>query len=155
MNLNRTLFFRLFLLLICLNFACQKKEIETTKRTKNQDFFNSIRDSSDKMVIKLYHLKNPKVMQDLKAVVWEKVVSTQTKLDLFDSMFNNEVSGGYCCCPDTHYNITFYHKEKKIRIYNVDTSMIKNKALVFDVSYQTPYLIPLNKWNDFVKICNK
>ncbi len=118
MNFNRNQFLSLFTLLICFNFACQKKEIQQkvriTKRVKPIDFFNSIRDSSDKMVIKLYYLKSAKENQNLKNIVWKKEVLTKTKIDLFDSMFNKIENGGYCCCPSTHYNISFYNNDKEI-----------------------------------------
>jgi hypothetical protein len=155
MNFNRNPFLSLFLLLICLNWSCQKKEtqskINISKRVKYVDFFDSIRDSSDKMVIKLYYNENPKAIRNLKNIVWKKVVSTKSKIDSFDSLFDKIEAGGYFCCPYTHYNISFQNEGKEIRVYNVDTSTFKHQALFFDVSYQTNYLIPLSEWKDFLR----
>ena len=44
-----------------------------------------------------------------------------------------------------------YDNNKILRRYKVDTTEIEGKAFIFDLSYQTYYIVDLKDWNNFIK----
>ncbi len=126
-------------------------KLKTIHNTKPIDHFNEVRNSCEMFIIKLYKLDNPEVLEDTTKVIWKDEIISSKKRLAFDILLDSVKNGGYCCCPKTNFTISFYKKGKELKTYNVDTISNKDKALFFDKSYQTSYLISLKKWKEFLK----
>jgi len=126
-------------------------KLKTIYKNKPIDDFNKIRYSSEMFIIKLYKLDNPEVLEDTTKVIWKDEIISSKKRLAFNILLDSVKNGGYCCCPKTNFTISFYKKGKELKKYNVDTISNKDKALFFDKSYQSSYLIPLKKWKEFLK----
>ena len=72
------------------------------------------------------------------------------KLKSFDLLFKGNGDGGYYCCAKTHYKIDLIKSDSILKSFNVDTSSIKGKAIIFDTSFQSSYKIDLEAWKSFL-----
>ncbi|MEN9907853.1 MAG: hypothetical protein RLZZ540_994 [Bacteroidota bacterium] len=87
-------------------------------------------------------------MEDTTNVLTRKNLVTSDKLKTFNNLFDSLKNAGYCCCPKTHYTMKLFNKNKMLKRYNIDTIQLKGKALIFDTSFQTSYIIPLKDWHN-------
>lgn len=126
-------------------------KLKTIHNAKPIEHFNEVRNSCEMFIIKLYKLENSEVLEDTTKVIWKDEIISSKKRLAFDILLDSVKNGGYCCCPKTNFTISFYKKGKELKTYNVDTISNKDKALFFDKSYQTSYLISLKKWKEFLK----
>ncbi|WP_316785729.1 hypothetical protein [Pedobacter frigiditerrae] len=146
----------IFLCFILITSSCYHDEHDTSKKALNKtkivrDNFKKVRDSSTRIVIKLYNIdEHSNMMEDTSKAIWSNSIVNFNELKQFDHLFNSIKNGGYSCCPRTHYKLSFYQGKYKIMTYNVDTISRKNKALFFDNDFQTSYLISLEEWNKFL-----
>ncbi|QSB26584.1 hypothetical protein D0809_00450 [Flavobacterium circumlabens] len=130
-----------------------KKEHNTNKRDLvlhyHENYFKKLRKEMDKIEISLYKIKDTDSQDTTKLVRIDRILDVK-KIKEFDSLFDSTRNGGYCCCPQTHYIIDLFKQKKRLKRFNVDTLRVKDKAFIFDTSYQTSYIIPLNVWNNFI-----
>ncbi|MEO6177681.1 MAG: hypothetical protein ABIP27_21175 [Flavobacterium circumlabens] len=144
-----------------LSSSCNKKdEVVKPKKERNtsrrdlvlhyhENYFKNLRKEMDRIEISLYKIKETDSQDTTKLVRMDRIVDVK-KIKEFDSLFDSTRNGGYCCCPQTHYIIDLFKQKKRLKRFNVDTLRVKDKAFIFDVSYQTSYTIPLAVWNNFL-----
>ncbi|MEA9411471.1 hypothetical protein [Flavobacterium sp. PL02] len=115
----------------------------------HKNYFKKLRKETDRIEISLYKIKGYISQDTTKLVRLDRIVDTN-KINTFDSWFDSTRNEGYCCCPKTHYIIDLYKQQKRLKRFNVDTLRVKDKAFIFDTSYQTSYIISLTVWNNFI-----
>jgi hypothetical protein len=115
----------------------------------HENYFKKLRKEMDRIEISLYKIKNTDLQDTAKLVRLDRILDL-SKIKQFDLLFESTRNLGYCCCPKTHYIIDLFKQKKRLKRFNVDTLRIKNKAFIYDTSYQTSYTISLSVWNNFI-----
>ncbi|WP_409417381.1 hypothetical protein [Flavobacterium sp. PS2] len=115
----------------------------------HKNYFKKLRNEMDRIEISLYKIKDDTRQDTTKLVGLDRILDKK-KINTFDSLFDSTKNEGYCCCPKTHYRIDLYKQQKRLKRFDVDTLKVKDKAFIFDTSYQTSYIIPLTVWNNFL-----
>ncbi|KFF09688.1 hypothetical protein [Flavobacterium hydatis] len=115
----------------------------------HKNHFKKLRNEMDRIEISLYKIKDDTRQDTTKLVRLDRILDKK-KIKEFDSLFDSTKNEGYCCCPKTHYIIDLFKQQKRLKRFNVDTLRVKDKAFIFDTSYQTSYIIPLTVWNNFI-----
>ena len=146
---------------VIILISCNRKD-ETVKHPKkikhltekeildyHENYFKELRKKIDRIEISLYKI-NERVSEDTTKLIKEYIIVNKTKIKEFDLLFQSTKNHGYHCCPKTHYKLDLYNQKSKLKRYNVDTTEVKEKVLIFDSSYQTTYLISKNDWNNFI-----
>jgi hypothetical protein len=104
------------------------------------------------LVIKKFYI-SPKtnVSRPSSNEIWHDSISTVAKINQFRQLFTDSIDGGYSCCPDGHFSISFYKDKNKLGQYFIDTSNLNDKVLFYDIDFQTSYFVELTKWNEFLQ----
>lgn len=126
------------------------KKIEENNSNYHKIFLKKLRLKTNRIEICSYKLSGNTV-EDTTSVLKHKKLITKEKLKAFNILFDTLKVGGYCCCPKTHYTMKLFDKNKMLKRFNVDTVEVKDKALIFDTSYQTSYIITLKDWRNFIE----
>ena len=148
-------------IIILILGSCNKKEKNPIKEnTKNnvekihsdyhKNFLKKLRLKTNRIEIFSYKLR-VNDMEDTTSVLKRKILITSDKLKVFNTIFDTLKVGGYCCCPKTHYTMKLFDKKKMLKRYNVDTIEVKGKALIYDTSYQTSYILTIKDWNNLIE----
>lgn len=141
--------------------SCNKKEniplkeitsnkIEENNSNYHKNFLKKLRLKTNRIEICSYSLSG-NTSEDTTSVLKQKNIIMKEKLNAFNILFDTLKVGGYYCCPKTHFTIKLFDKNKMLKRYNVDTFEMKNKALIFDTSYQTSYIITLKDWRNLIE----
>lgn len=144
--------------LIVILSSCDKKENIPVKENTQQNI-QKIRLDYHKFFLKKLRLKTTRVeicsyklsgntREDTTSVLIVRSLVASEKLKNFNALFDSLKNRGYCCCPKTHYTMRLFNKNKMLKRYNVDTIEVKGKALIYDTSYQTSYIITLKDWHN-------
>lgn len=152
----------ILILFLILN-SCEKKEDNLTPKKENtqvdvdklkaenhKKFLKKIRLRTNRIEISSFKLTGKRIEDTTSAIKKINLVKSD-KLKIFNTWFDTLKVGGYCCCPKTHYTIKLFNKNKMLRKYNVDTTEISGNALIYDISYQTSYVISLNDWRNLIE----
>ncbi len=138
--------------------SCNSTDIETDKTSNHKkidnkkDEFKELFNNTNCIVFKLYDLSaESNLLQDLTKVIWTDSIKDLKAIKTFNNLFKSVENGGYYCCPKTHYTISFYKDNIKIKTYYVDTADIKNEVTVFGPSNQASYIITLKDFNSFIR----
>lgn len=83
------------------------------------------------------------------------VTDKDSILSKFNKILKKGKREGYCCCPQRHYEISFYHKNNKFDSYSIDTLQTKNKVFIYENSYQFGYLIDKDIWKNLLNSFDK
>jgi hypothetical protein len=138
--------------LILILSSCNKKEnppenIQKISIDYHKNFLKKLRLKTNRVEICSYKLKG-NTLEDTTSVLTMNNLVTSEKLKNFNTLFDSLKNGGYCCCSKTHYTLKLFNKNKMLKRYNVDTIEVKGKALIYDTSYQTSYIIALKDWHN-------
>lgn len=126
------------------------KKIEENNSNYNTNFLKKLRLKTNRIEICSYSLSG-NTSEDTTSVFEQKNIIMKEKLKAFNILFDTLKVGGYYCCPKTHYTMKLFDKNKMLKRFNVDTFEMKNKALIFDTSYQTSYIISLKDWRNLIE----
>jgi hypothetical protein len=125
---------------------------QTNKLTIPKDNFKQICDSSNILVLKLYkHDADSSYDKESPKLIWQDSILDEIKLNKFRALFKSAENEGYCCCARDHYTVTLYRNNKKLDMYQIDTSEIKDNITLFSNGYQASYVISLKDFNSFVR----
>jgi hypothetical protein len=138
---------------VLLLVSCEKKTQKYFEEISDKYYFNSIKSSSDKILIRLKKInQNESTMNDS---CFENVAAykaeNSNQIERFEKLFVDSNYTGYCCCPETNLSIGFYKNSKEIDIYFVDTIQFKDKVRIFENGFQYSFLIDKQKWKNYLK----
>lgn len=161
--MNRILLIISALFLFSILNSCDKKEnikipvkentqvdVDKLRAENHKRFLKKIRLKTNRLEICSYKLTGER-MEDTTSVIRRINLVTSEKLNTFNNWFDTLKVGGYCCCPKTHYTMKLFDNNEILRIYKVDTTEIEGKAFIYDLSYQTNYIVNLKEWNNLIK----
>ncbi len=149
--------FTLFLLILLVNLNSCMSDNDIKEQTKAMakamlktyyDSIRQVRQSCNKLLFKLYDIKDSSSIADPRNLIWEDSITGPERIKNFEKIFVENKNRGYYFCYKAHYSVTLYKDNLKIERYFVDTS--GNKALIVDDGYQTSFLISLQEWRSFI-----
>lgn len=84
-----------------------------------------------------------------------EMVFATTNVTNFENVLANSERTGYCCCPATNLQISFYNRNNYFDHYLVDTLEFQDKIRIYQTSFQFSYLVDKREWGKFLSSAKK